>query len=191
MIMNIKCSKDKMLTCLLMCGVLFQLTNGPTLGQVSSNRTVDWAAITRAYGAFLELPSDENAKIFLDTMPATAPENYNLAQEGRFLEFFTFYRNYPIFRLEIWAGSADATRAAVRLLNLTSSARHGEVITCTISHLIRINPNLFLEILSEYKDSSSFKIFHRQLVGSTDPAYVDRIAATKNELQLRISALEK
>jgi hypothetical protein len=159
-----------------------------TSGLINNDeQIIDWDKIRSSFDAYLEYPSPENAKAFLDTLPRDKIKVYT-ETANKVVDYIYTFRNLAILENEIWAGDRYSTEAAFRLFNI-ADRDFAEELNMTLGALVRINPGLFLEVLYEYKDLWLFKDRGYPVYG-VGPGYEDRIKTRIYELEMRIKALE-
>jgi hypothetical protein len=182
-----KIQKAKLFLCLIVAGLVTYLPGSYQSSARNDEQMVDWDKIKSSFDAYLEYPSPENAKAFLDTLP-TGETKIDTEDKIKVVNYIDTFENYAILENEIWAGDRYSTEAAFRLFNIADGA-FAESLNMTIGALVRINPRLFLEVLYEYKNLWLFK--HRGYpVYGVGAGYEDRIKARIYEYRMRIKALE-
>jgi hypothetical protein len=119
-------------------------------GQIRQEaRPFNWAEVKRAYDAFLNYPEDENAKLLSEELPISI---YNFSDQKLACEVIKYmiedWDNYQTLEYEALCGNFYAAEVIYRLINISDGAST-EMLTGSLSKLIRINPRIFLRILFE------------------------------------------
>ena len=183
----LKSQKAKLFLCLIAAGLVTYLPGSYQSVANSDEQIIDWGKIKSAFDAFLEYPSPENSKAFLDSIPKDKTKNER-GDKSKIMDYIIDSFNYGILENEIWAGNRYAVEAAFRLLNF-SDGQFAEDLCTTLGTLIRINPRLFLEAIYEYRNSWFVRVAGPP-VHNFDLAYADRLKAQTYEYKMRIKALE-
>jgi hypothetical protein len=179
--------KNSLFLCLIVAATVNYLPGGYQSGAAIDEEIMDWDKVMSAFDVFLEYPSPENTKAFMDSIPKDETKNES-GDASKTIDHIIDAFSYGILENEIWAGNRYAVEAAFRLLNF-SDGEFAEDLCTTLGTLIRINPRLFLEVLYEYKNSWFVKEVGPP-VHNLGYAYVDRLKAQQYELRMRIKALE-
>jgi|GEM_PF-2217651 len=151
----------------------------------NNNASIDWDIVLIEFQRFLNHPCQKETKLFLATLPNDKAK-LEIGDKENFLHLLAGWE-YHILSNEIRLGNRPAVEAAFRLLNILEPQSQAE-ICIDLSHLIRINPQLFLELAHKYKDS----YFIRREgfpVSLFIPAYEQRLMARIYELEMRMRAL--
>jgi len=183
----LKSQKTKLFLCLIVAGLVTCLPGSYQSEANIDEQIIDWDKVRSSFDTYLEYPSPENAKAFLDTLP-TDNIKVDTDTANKVVDYIYTFRNYAILENEIWAGDRYSTEAAFRLINVADGA-FGETLDMTLGALVRINPSLFLEVLYEYKDLWLFKYTGYPVYG-VGPGYRERTKARIYEYRMRIKALE-
>lgn len=133
----------------------------------------------RAGKAFIEYPSLENAEALRNTIPKT-PEIPRTAFSPVDLE-----SDYWILDYEALAGNKYAVEVVCRLLNFRDGIA-GIMYEATLGNLIRVNPNLYLQVIKDYR-GQPFIFESARGRGIEYNFYEDGIACI---LEARIQALQ-
>jgi hypothetical protein len=183
----LKGQKAKLSLCLIIAGLMTYLPGAYQSATNSGEQIINWDKIKSSFDAYLEYPSPENAKAFLDTLPKDKIKNEK-GDGSKVLYYIFTFRNYAILENEIWAGDRYSTEAAFRLINVADGG-FAEDLHMTLGALVRINPRLFLEVLYEYKNAWYVK-YTGYPVDMVGPGYEDRTKTRIYEYRMRIKALE-
>ena len=183
----LKSQRTKLFLCLIAAGLVTYLPGSYQSAANCDEQIIDWDKIKSSFDTYLEYPSPENAKAFLDTLPKDKTENEK-GDGSKVLYYIFTFRNYAVLKNEIWAGDRCSTEAAFRLINVADGA-YAETLDMTLGALVRINPSLFLEVLYEYKDLWLFK-YNGYPVYGVGPGHDERTKASIYEYRMRIKALE-
>jgi hypothetical protein len=146
-----------------------------------------WEDLRAAYLAYVDCPSHENARVLLDALPIKRPEETIGDAELTLLHIFGL-ANFPVLDNEVLDGDRLAVEIMFRLLNITDGA-YRETVETELAGLVRSIPQLFLEVLSAYKDMEYIKKFGPP-VDFVGEGYVSHPKALRHEYQKRIEALE-
>jgi hypothetical protein len=146
-----------------------------------------WEDLRAAYDAYIDCPSHENAKALLATLPIKRPEetigDAELTQKHILLE-----ANVAVLDNEVLAGDRLAVEIMFRFLNITDGLCK-EIVETELAGLVRSMPQLFLEVLSAYKDLEHIKKWGPP-VDFVGIGYESHPMAVRHVYQKRIEALE-
>lgn|GEM_PF-1120217 len=146
-----------------------------------------WDELLKVYDAYVDYPSPENAKALLDALPADTPlEEIGDARRG--LRHIFSSDNYPVLYEEAVCGDGTAIEIYFRLLNITDGF-YSEVVMSTLGLFVRVQPQLFLELLSVYKNTKHIK-WHGYPVSFVGTGHNIHMKARVHILEKRVEALE-
>ncbi|MCP4149552.1 MAG: hypothetical protein GY757_17535, partial [bacterium] len=100
-----------------------------------------------AWKQFLRYPSKKNIRFLYKNLPINRPDTESPIEKKIWL---WIWQSLKTLENEVYAGERDAVRVAFRLLTLAKEAQTPN-LDKIITHLIRIHPVIFLEILKEFK----------------------------------------
>jgi hypothetical protein len=143
---------------------------------------VDWEKIKQAATAYFKYPSSENAMKFYMALPES-PSLLN----GDVVDFVFKYENFGLLEKQIYASDPNAVKLAFRMINI-SDGFYTEITETALGNLIRINPRLYLQELSNHRNIGRLEDRSVTMVGEL---FADRLKARKLEIELRIKALER
>jgi hypothetical protein len=180
-------NKALLLFMIFVMGCINPLLTSDYSGPLNQQITIDKDKIICAYKAYLEYPTDDSAKLFLETLP----KNNSVAFSQDVVTVLEYVinneNNYSILEFEAWAGGKHSAEALFYLLNI-SDGIYSETLHLSLGGLLRINPELFLEVLERYRKSQFVKEMEYP-VDMTDPVRAD--LANRYDLEMRIKALER
>lgn len=153
-----------------------------------SSPDLDWSGVLPVFEQYFNYPAPENAKAVLSVLPKERPGKV-LGDTSRALGYINSAETYGILALESEAGDRYSAEILFRLLAITD-VPETKYIKSTLGSIVRLNPRLFLEVLYEYKGTSSMKTAGYPVAYLGD-AYLNRPCASRHELEKRIEALER
>ena len=110
--------KNRLFVCLIVAATVTYLPGSYQSAANNTEEIMDWGKIKSAFDAFLEYPSPENSKAFLDSIPKDETKNER-GDKSKTIDYITDVFSYGILENEIWAGNRYAVEAAFRLLNFS------------------------------------------------------------------------
>jgi hypothetical protein len=128
---------------------------GASFLDMQATRVLDWKTVEKAYGGFVNCPSQENAKALLAALPQDKTDKM-IGNAEHALGLIFSSENFPILYGEAIAGERTSVEIYFRLLNV-SDGFGLELVLSTLGDIARNYPHLFLEILSQYQDIESIK----------------------------------
>lgn len=171
---------------------IFPFQNGFSEEKIPS---IDWKNIRKNWDEFIEYPSSENLKKVFLLMPYMSRKKYNPTQRsimfggsGDAVE--RMVKDIWLLEKEAYSGNKWAVKVLHKLLTLGGRWDRHKLLTI-LGNLIRINPHLFLEEMSQQIDNidgDDFKLILRYL---DVVYYTDKTKARYREIDLRIKALER
>jgi len=150
-------------------------------------QVLNWDRVLAAYDAYIDYPSPDNAKALLAALP-TDRQYAAIGDEGRAIKYIFSIDNFPILSEEAISGDRIAIEIYFRLLNVADGYYSGLLLS-TLGWFARVQPQLFLEILTAYKDTRDIKAHGYPVSFIGDGHNVHRKAAIYI-LEKRIEALE-
>jgi hypothetical protein len=163
----------------LFTGGLSQLARGA--------QVFNWDKAMVAYDAYIDYPSRDNAKALLAALPMDRPDEES-GDRWRALEHIFSADSYPILYEETTSGDRISIEILFRLLNVTDG-HYTELILSTLGWIVRNRPQVFLEVLTLYKDSGSVRK-HGYPLSFSGPGYNMHKRAYRYHLERSIEALE-
>lgn len=121
------------------------------------DQLLNWDRIMEAYSVYVDLPTPDNAKCFLNLLPEDRPDQ-GLGDPRKALKYIFSADNIPVLYEEAISGENRAVEILFRLLFI-SDGYYKETVESTLGWLARDMPGLFLEILARYKDTKPMKEF--------------------------------
>ncbi len=147
-----------------------------------------WDLAVFAYDTYVNCPTPVNARKLLDSLPADRPTEIN-GDSQRALRHIFDGDNYLILQNEtLFAGSTNL-EIYFRLLNITDGGVLENVLA-ELGSLLRVEPQMFLEVLMRYKDSWYIKTWGYP-VTFQGTGYNSHRSAAIYDYEKRIEALEK
>jgi hypothetical protein len=168
-------------------GIIVNLAAGGFPLTTRSRQVFNWGDAKAAYDVYINCPSHENAKALLAALPVKRPEETIGDAELTQLHIFGG-ANFPVLSAEVCAGDRLAVEIMFRLLNVTDGAC-SDTAEAMLAGLVRSKPQLFLEVLSTYKDLEHIKQFGYP-VDFIGEGYQSHPNALRHEYEKRIEALE-
>jgi hypothetical protein len=168
-------------------GITVNLTSGGFPLTAQTKQVFNWDDLKVAYDAYINCPSHENAKALLAALPIKRPEETVGDAERTQLHIFGG-ANFPVLRAEVQAGDRLAVEIMFRFFSITDGAS-SETVETMLAGLVRSRPQLFLEVLSAYKDLEHIKKFGYP-VDFVGEGYESHPNALRLEYERRIAALE-
>jgi hypothetical protein len=153
--------------------------------RLARENLVDWDCVKERFAAFAEYPTSENARLLRISLPERGPFIQTGNRSGT-LELIM--KEYVLIEREAWAGNKQAVECLFRLLSLSDGAMTQDILI-TLGTLIRLNPELFLEVAIGYQESPFIKAKGFPVYG-VEPIYWEKEKAYIYEIEMRIKALE-
>jgi hypothetical protein len=152
-----------------------------------SEQTMSWDDIISAYNAYLSYPSPEHARALAGRIPNERLERV-IGDESRALDYILSAENFGVLAIEAENGNKYSLETLIRLLNFVDGFGAEEVLG-VLGIVVRTNPRLFLETLTENLDN-----WHVKQIGLPVeyPAYAynNHPGAYKYDLEKRVASLE-
>lgn len=156
--------------------------------QEQSSVVVDWDKVHQAWEAYLSYPSGEKAYKVAALLPGSVWHPGDQVDKEKFEGvFYRMEGTLGFLERQVYSSDQAAVRLAFRLYSIADGS-FAEALDILLGALIRINPRLFLEELS---NNRPLVLRLDSLVGNTGPEYVDRSQADRLEMSLRVRALER
>ncbi len=149
-----------------------------------SAKSISWNKLHRAWVAYIEYPSTDNAKYVYELLPLRSIKYTGSTNEKKIIELI--YGELGILERQIYASDPNAVAVAFKLFSI-SDGGFSSALCMILGSLIRINPKLFLQELKRHR---SIIIRLDALVGNFGTEYVDKMKAHDLESKLRIEALK-
>jgi hypothetical protein len=110
---------------------------------------VNWNEVRRALDSLVKNPAHEEKVALLATLPR---DRTNRSDGDKQSALELIRENFDFFKKWIWLGDRKVAESAFRLLNF-SDGIVSEGLAGILSELANHNPNLYLELILEYKNS--------------------------------------
>ncbi len=160
------------------------------------DQVIDWDSIAQATEVYFLDPSAENATNLYEALPKVQVRGKD--RRGSFSVVYNQIENQlPLLSELVKKGNRNSVKIAVRLWTMADTV-FAEELSAMLGQLIRVDPKLFLEEISDFPwpdDYGKFKVWLRQgyLVcdGVSLSPYGEKAddSAIREELELRIRAL--
>jgi hypothetical protein len=151
-----------------------------------TNIKIDWAQLAKAWQAYHDYPSSNNAAQVARLLPEIYINDKNIVLDGKV--FNTIYSGLMVLHYQILASDQNAVDLGFGLLGISDGAFTEELLW-DLSSLIRINPKLFLAELQAHKKTKAIELLGL-VVDRFAPYYHGETQARALERELRVKALE-
>ncbi len=156
-------------------------------------QVIDWKNIKKSWDAYIEYPSSKNLEKVFILLPYMKWKKYsdqlsNILYGGRSV-INEMLKDLWLLEKEAYSGNVWAVRVLHKLLTIVSGWSKEKVLSI-LGNLIRINPSLFLEEMSQQIENIDSDDFHSILCYMDTAFYTDKIKAKYREIDLRIKSLE-
>lgn len=152
--------------------------------KAEKSESFDWDKLLRAWEAYLNYPSSDNADKVTALLPDTGHISY-IGGKGDESEIDSVWNNLGTLEYQMYASDRSAVRLAFRLYSIADGA-FAEELDIILGRLIRINARLFLE---ELKNNYRLALGLDGLVGNF--GYEQHYGDDNLETTLRIEALKR
>ena len=149
-----------------------------------AQKATDWQAIATAYQDYAALqpsPKAEGEKV-LHMMPNSVPCD---GSQAGIPDLMIDGRYFDLLSKKAYSGDPIAAEIMFKLaIAVCGDGEHSEDMDIAIGKLIKPQPKLFLVLEDKYK------VWLPGVLGNLGPDYVDEMAKSAKELQLRYDALD-
>ncbi len=167
--------------------VLLASLSGSVLAQPANAKDfVNWDKVSATFLNYKIDPTAEKAKAFLDTLPKGKSQN-EMGDAHRAVG--NIYNNLAMIRDKVWSGDKIMAEAAFRLLSYADGG-FAEELYMTLGELVGTHPNLFIELLYQYKDDPAINVNGYSLVLSVYGIWDDSATALVPVWEKRIKSLD-
>jgi len=143
---------------------------------------INWDAIREAFERYEAVPTQENSRLLLDTIPEHSPTQ----QIGNEDKVYDLIESSMLFHKNVIAGNECLAEAAFRLYCIILPGDTLEELEYMLAEMLKRKPELYLKLLKKYKDRFDYRrfpLFVTRLVDVPEEEYL-------RELKNRIKALE-
>lgn len=149
---------------------------------------LNWDSVILAYDRFLDGPSPENAASLARLLPRDVPDvGMITGDKAAALDHILSAENFGILSIEAELGNKHSIVVLFRLLNFADGF-YGEEILGALGIVVRSQPRVFLEVMSENQDASLIRQFGPP-VSYPSYAYNNHRGAFRYDLEKRMEAL--
>ena len=154
---------------------------------------IDWKSLNKSWDAYIDYPSSNNLEKISMLLPYLKWEKYydqlsNILYGGRSL-LNDMLKYLWLLEKEAYSGNKWAVTILHKFVPIYNGEKKQDVISI-LSNLIRINPSLFLEEMSQQMENIDSDDFYSILCYLDSVYYTDKIKAQYREIDLRIKSLE-
>lgn len=187
MSINLFARKEAALLMVCLLGVSGTSMEGRSAQKEIPGQIFHWDRILSAYDAYIEDPSQENAKGLIGALPSDRPREISGNAESALRHIFSI-DDYPVLLEEAISGVREAVEVLFRFINITDGL-YLENVESQLGLILRNHPRLFLELLNNHKDIKHIRTWGYPVDFIGAGHNMHRKAAL-NTLEKRIEALE-
>ena len=154
---------------------------------------IDWKELNKCWDAYIEYPSSNNIEKVCILLPYLKWRKYsdqlsNILYGGRSV-INEMLKYLWLLEKESYSGNKWAVKVLHKLVTILDGWNKEKILSI-LGNLIRINPYLFLEEMSQQMENIDSDDFDSILLYLDTVYYTDKIKAQYREIDLRIKSLE-
>ena len=154
---------------------------------------IDWKSLNKSWDAYIEYPSSENLKKVFILLPYLKWRKYidqlSIISFGSDIAKDKIIKYLWLLEKEAYSGNVWAVKVLHKIVTIYTGWNKRHVVSI-LGNLIRINPSIFLEEMSQQMENIDTEDFHSILCYLDTVYYTDKIRARYREIDLRIKSLE-